>query len=244
MNIEIIFDIVLIIIGLYLALFKSYFQEKGKNIATSEDIGRLTLEVESVKQQFIEKNANLKAKLDLITNLQLNHKIDERVALIDFHKKLKNWIALLTEPSPSLINDHDNEEIGIKLFSYDGAYQEVLSAEALIELYVDDEKLAKLIQNIKFNSILNLMEHPRKFLIDLKQNNLELEEQKKMIVDTIGNIDKRSEKHAELLKKRKQIIDNYSKNMIKGLKQNLPFEREYSEYIKNYVAKISHDQPE
>ena len=67
---EIIFDIILVLIGLYLALFKSYFQEKGKNIATSEDIEDLTLKVESVKQNFIEKNASLKAKLDLLTNLQ------------------------------------------------------------------------------------------------------------------------------------------------------------------------------
>lgn len=58
---EIIFDITLVIIGLYLAFFKSYFQEKGKNIATNGDIEELTLKVESVKQNFTEKNASLKA---------------------------------------------------------------------------------------------------------------------------------------------------------------------------------------
>lgn len=238
MNTEIILEIILILIGLYLALFKSYFQEKGKNIATSEDIEELTTKVESVKQQFLEKNANLKAKLDLLTNLQISHKNDERIALIDFHKKIKLWIGLLTESSPSLINDYDNEEIQAKIHLYHQVYQEVLAGEALLELYVDDKKLKKLISDLKINTLKELTAHPTKYLIALKHNNYELEQQEKMPVDTKENIEKKTERHSELLEKRKVIFDNYTNGMIKGLKLNIPFEKEYQNYTREYLKKI------
>ncbi len=238
MNTEIILEILLILIGLYLALFKSYFQEKGKNIATSEDIEGLTLKVESVKQQFLEKNANLKAKLDLLTNLQINYKNDERLALIEFHKSIKQWIGLLTESTPSLVNDYDNDEIQSKIHLYDQVYQEVLSREALLEIYVDDDKLTKLISDLKINTLKELSGHPTKFLIDLKHSNYEFEQQEKMPVDSKENIDKKSEKHSELLEKRKIIFDNYRNEMIKGLKLNIPFEKEYRNYMREYLKRI------
>ena len=238
MNTEIILEIILILIGLYLALFKSYFQEKGKNIATSEDIEELTLKVESVKQQFLEKNANLKAKLDLLTNLQISHKNDERLALIDFHKSIKQWIGLLTESTPSLVNDYDNDEIQSKIHLYHQVYQEVLAGEALLEIYVEDAKLIKLISDLKINTLKELSGHPSKFLINLKHNNYEFEQQEKMPVDSKENIDKKSEKHSELLEKREVIFDNYRNEMIKGLKLNIPFEKEYRNYMREYLKKI------
>jgi len=233
MNIEIILEIILIFIGLYLALFKSYFQEKGKNIATSEDIEELTVKVESAKQQFLEKNANLKAKLDLLTNLQINHKNDERLALINFHKKIKNWIGLFAQPSPSLVNDYDNEEIQTKLHFYDSAYQEVLSAEALLELYVDDYKLLELILDLKIETSKNLVIHTIEFLHNLKDINIEIK-----YLESEQNLEKRVEKHKELLCKRSVLFDEHGEKIMDGLKINLPFESEYKEYIRGYMEKI------
>ena len=50
-TLQIILDIIIIGIGLYLALVKSYFKEKGKNLATKEDIGEITSKVENVKSE-------------------------------------------------------------------------------------------------------------------------------------------------------------------------------------------------
>jgi hypothetical protein len=234
MNLDIILEIVLIIIGLYLALFKSYFQEKGKNIATSEDIEDLTLKVESVKQQFLEKNATLKAKLDLLTNLQLSHKNDERLAIINFHKKFKSWIGSLSESSPSLVNDYDNVEIQAKIHSYNAIYQEVLSAEALLELYVDDKKLFELISDLKIKTIENLVPHPPKTLIDLKLNNINIE-----LLEKEQDPEKKIARHKELMAERQGIYERYSENMIAGYKLNVPVDNAYTKYIKEYLANIS-----
>lgn len=174
----------------------------------------------------------------MINNLQLNQKNEERLALINFHKSLKKWIGMLIQPTPYLIKDYDQEEILTKLNSYSLSYQEVLSAEALIDLYVSDNKLHELIHKVKTATIENLSDHPRDFLIRLKHNNSELEKQKKMRVDTIENIDKRSARHTNLLEERKKIIDDYRINMINGLKENVQVEKEYTEYIKNYIENI------
>lgn len=239
MNIQITLEIILILISLYLAFFKSYFQEKGKNIATGEDIKDLTFKVEDVKQQFLEKNANLKVKLDLLTNLQINHKNDERNALIDFHKKLKQWISLLTESTPSLINDYDSEEIQTKIYFYNKVYQEMLSCEALLDLYIIDKQLIKLISDLKINTLKNLSNNPINFLISLKYNNYEFEQYKKMPTDTPENIEKRTVIHKELLEKRKVIFEEYNKNMIKGLRENIIFESDYRNYLREYLKNLS-----
>lgn len=236
---EIIFDIILLIIGLYLVFFKSYFQEKGKNIATNEDIEELTLKVESVKQNFIEKNSSLKAKLDLLTNLQLNHKNDERNSLIEFHKIIKNWIGLLTESSPTLVDEYDNQEILTKIHQYDILYRKVLSAEAVLEIYVDDEKLENLIYNLKIQILEHLAPNPTKFLMKLKFNNFELEQFKILPNETEENIEVKSEKHNELLNKRSAIFEEYTEKMISGYEKVIEYDKEYRTYLRDYIKKIS-----
>jgi hypothetical protein len=236
---EILFKIIMIIIGFYLAFFKSYFQQKGKNLATSEDIEELTLKVESVKQNFIEKNANLKAKLDLLTNIQINHKNDERKSLIDFHKIIKNWIGLLTESSPSLIDSYDNQEILNKIHQYELTYSKVLGAEAILELFVEDDKLNKLVYDLKMNILKHLTPNPSKFLIGIKHNNLEFEQNRKMPIDTVENIGKKSKEYEELLDKRDEIYKEYRTNMTKGYKQIIDFDKKYRTYMREYISKIS-----
>lgn len=234
MNTVIILEIILILIGIYLVFFKSYFKEKGKNLATSEDIEDLTLKVESVKQQFLEKNAKLKAKLDLLTNLQISHKTDEKLALIDFHKKIKSWIGLLTESSPSLVDDYNDEEILSKIHHYELMYGQVLSAEALLELYVNDEQLTNLISELKLKVLELLARHPSKCLLKLKHNNFKIKQ-----LDEEQNLNVKSEKHKELLDERMNIYEEYRINMIDGYKKVIVFDKNYREYLRDYITKIS-----
>ena len=229
--IKIVLDTFIILLCLYLIFFKSYFKEKGKNLATSEDIEDLTLKIESVKQQFIEKNATIKAKLDLLTNLQINHKNDERLALVDFHKKIKKWIRLLTEGLPSLIDEYNNEEIQNKDYTYQLAYNDVLEAKAVLELYVTDKKLFELISNLEICIIENLASNPRFYLIKLKVNN-----------DLIKQLKKDNsyiDEYKELSNKRLVIHGEYKDIMLNGLKLILPLEVEYRAYVKDCLEKIT-----
>jgi hypothetical protein len=108
---EIVLEILIILIGVYLAFFKSYFEEKGKNLATKEDIQDITEKVEKIKYE-LKKSYDLdKPSLDysveldrsLINKLFAANKaifkyfqLNER-DLSDFAEKIKILIEFLAE---------------------------------------------------------------------------------------------------------------------------------------------------
>jgi hypothetical protein len=77
---EIILEVLILLCGLYLALFKSYFTEKGKNLATLEDIEDITKKVEEVKSEIQKQQLVEKQKRELKNNALLNS-----LTLIDAH---------------------------------------------------------------------------------------------------------------------------------------------------------------
>ncbi len=68
----------------YLVFFKTYFQEKGKNLATKEDIEEITSVVESVKSQL---EFSLQARLSL--------RAEEHQALVDCFTKYGAWLSAI-----------------------------------------------------------------------------------------------------------------------------------------------------
>ena len=79
-------EICTILLGLYLAFFKSYFQEKGKNLATEQDIQKITILVEEAKKQFSQDIEFLRNRLSLYAQNFNSIKTLERNALIDINK--------------------------------------------------------------------------------------------------------------------------------------------------------------
>lgn len=65
-------QLAILFVGCYIAFWKSYFTEKGKNLATVQDISQITELVESVKAEFAKETESLKSKLQLHLNVQGN----------------------------------------------------------------------------------------------------------------------------------------------------------------------------
>jgi hypothetical protein len=61
-----VLEVLILLLGLYLTFFKSYFQEKAKNLATKEDIGEITQTVEKIKNQL---SYSTQSKLSLKTEV-------------------------------------------------------------------------------------------------------------------------------------------------------------------------------
>lgn len=116
----------------------------------------------------------------------------------------------------------------------------MLNAEALLELYIDDEELEKLIFDLKKNIIQNLFD-PSKFLLDLRHNNFEHEQLEETPMDTAENIEIHAEKFKELMEKRKEIFEEYRTNMIKGFEVVVDDEKKFRVYARDYIKKISAD---
>jgi len=142
-NIEIIIEIALLLIGLYLAFVKSYFQEKGKNLATLEDIGKITKIVESVKQDNNTQLELIKTELSLVTKTQIVIYDDERKAIIDFVGVITDFM----ESEINLPNEAHNPE-GIAYFiermrRLDIGYSKVQIANSRLKLFCFNDDILR-----------------------------------------------------------------------------------------------------
>lgn len=66
-SIEIILELINKFLGIFilagLGLFFAYFKKKGENLATKEDIKKITREVESIKHEYSANLESLKASI-------------------------------------------------------------------------------------------------------------------------------------------------------------------------------------
>lgn len=93
LTIELIVELMIFILLLYVAFVKSYFQEKGKNLATKEDISDITDLIESVK-----------SRLQLSLQAKVNLKREEHDAVIAYYSALSSWLQSISACSFSGID--------------------------------------------------------------------------------------------------------------------------------------------
>lgn len=93
---NIIIELLILLMLFYLAFFKSYFSERGKNIALKEDIEILTKKVETVKSE-----------IDLITKTKFDLATNERTAILDYHSKYSDWKNSIMKIYPSVLNENN-----------------------------------------------------------------------------------------------------------------------------------------
>jgi hypothetical protein len=138
---------------IYLAFFKSYFSEKGKNLATKNDIGEITLIVEDVKRQFTTESEFLKNRL--LTYSQSFHSIKslEREALIDINLKYSEWLnTLLTfSLAPYDFNNYNSLEDYYLLFSQ--KQKDFQVSEDKLMIFVNDEEIRNILSHLKSKTL-------------------------------------------------------------------------------------------
>lgn len=90
---------------------KSYSGEKGKNLATKEDIGEITQIIESIKTSLAIKTEELKSDLSYKNEHLIHLRASERSAIINYYKA--TWVLVLNFTRTDLIKyeiDNFNEE--------------------------------------------------------------------------------------------------------------------------------------
>lgn len=160
--------LVAIICGWFLkSYFPKYMEEKGKNLATKEDIGEITTIIESVKTQLARDTEVLKADLSLKNQNLFSIKTEERKALIDFHTKYSAWVSSITNSNLTgydLSNYLEMNNIGKYINERKMNYE---LAEGLITLFMHDDDFMMLKKKIVVGAIE--MEHINsKYCIELK----------------------------------------------------------------------------
>ncbi|MDO5615971.1 MAG: hypothetical protein Q4G16_07265 [Cruoricaptor ignavus] len=140
--VQISLQIILILIALYLALFKSYFQEKGKNIATKEDIEEITQKVEKIKND-----------LTYSTQTKISLKSEEKKSLIEYYEKyyqFQNYLSDIT-----LIGIHENNQEKIRDIEerIDQLKSDFDMASAKLELLINNKDFIQKSRELKLHTI-------------------------------------------------------------------------------------------
>jgi hypothetical protein len=216
-----------VLIGLYLAFFKSYFTEKGKNLATKEDIGEVTRIVEETKKQFTADTEYLKNRLNLFSQSFHSIKTLERDALIEINKKYSDWLHTLTSFSLVFYN-YDNYELLKEYdFIFSNKQKEFEIAEDNLHLYMHDEELRKTKLNLtNHTSELQgcLLQHITLFMTNCKLYNQDRKN---------ASIDQEVLLNQKYHEKQQPIID-------KSLKDLVEIHKDITEYQVDFIKILNY----
>lgn len=149
----------LIIFYIVKNFWPKYFEEKGKNQATKEDIGVITTIIENIKSNLNQQNEFLKAELSITNQHKLNLKNAEREAIFDYNKKVSAWIYSLLRFSFSGYYFENYKDLKLMSIELSKRQYECDLAEAHLTLFMYDPKFLELkrdltISVIKFESIV------------------------------------------------------------------------------------------
>ena len=145
-SVQLVLEALILLLLLYLAFLKSYFQEKGKNVATKEDVEEITSLVEAVKSQL---QFSLQAKLSL--------RAEEHQALVDYFSKYSVWLSAITNFSSVGINKDNTSRLAEIRSHLDILHQDFDLAAGKMELFVENEDIqsqhgALVIETLKFQA--------------------------------------------------------------------------------------------
>ena len=119
----------------YIAKQKSYEAEKGKNIATKEDIAGITKEIKSVESKFT-----------ILTNLHTGILSEERNTIIEFNEKYSLWIE--SYMINWRLNSNNNSDIDEFSRILEKNQELCYIALSKFELFIEDKELNYLAQEL------------------------------------------------------------------------------------------------
>ena len=217
----IILQVLTILIGLYLALFKSYFQEKGKNLATKEDINEITKKVEAVRTEF-----------QVLTHSRTTLNSEKRSSYLSFYDKYFLWLNTLLDLSYGNIDYYNSEEIDKYSAKLNGIYIDICNAEARMQLWNDNEELTNLIQTLKVETLEKFHNLCKNALFDLKEVNLKLEERSFLSPEFQGPLQLILDEYTAKQKE-------YSDKLISNYKEFIDKTHEFIDKSREYLLTIN-----
>lgn len=210
--------------------FPKYFEEKGKNLATKEDIGEITTIIENIKTNLLKETEILRGNISILNQNKFDISSLFREALIEYNKKYSAWLYSISRFSLNDYNERNWTEIDNYVFDLKKKKYEFNLSEAHLFLFHDEPN------HIILNS-------------DLFISTLELENNLMHSINKLKSIIKVYEKEALVLPENKFILDAklardisqlYSENMDIFLKIYSTTSKEYSKtskYINTLIRK-------
>jgi hypothetical protein len=156
----IVFIVGLVLLFMFKNYYPKYFETKGANQATKEDIGAITEIVEGIKSDLLKRTEELKAQLSLTNQHRLNIKTAERDAVFDYNKKLSAWLYYLVRFSLSSYSLENYKELKQEEQEFSKRQYECDIAESHLTLFMNDKEFLETKGNLtisvlKYEGILS-----------------------------------------------------------------------------------------
>lgn len=127
--IQLILEALILLLLSYLTFLKSYFQEKGKNLATKEDIEEITSKIESIR-----------SGIQFSLETKLSWRAEEHNALVDYYSKYGAWLSGITGFSLVKNSDENTDRLAEIRAELDSLERDFELANNRLELFIDKEK--------------------------------------------------------------------------------------------------------
>jgi hypothetical protein len=223
--IQLVLQVLILLVLLHLVFLKSYVQEKGKNLATKEDVKEITSLVESVKSQL---QFSLQGRLSL--------RAEEHQSLVDYFAKYSAWLAAITSCN---LSDVDKDNAGSRLAEIrsrlDMLHEDVDLAAGKMQLFVQDEEIhvqrgALVIDTLKFQS------HAQGVTFEIEEIYLEANQ---MLADERTPHDERAKRFRELLTKVQGVHKDFRKEQLETYKTLYPLVQEHRRTISRHIRVLA-----
>ncbi len=211
----------------------AYFIEKGKNLATKEDIGEITKKVEEVRVEFTDKTETLKSELQILSSTKLNLISEERQALLDFHDKFFYWFEMCINVSFGNIDTFKNEEINLYLQKMSEAQFRSGVCEARMELFINDIELLTLKNDLKIALLDKLATLVPGYLSALRISNIQI---------NVAVMKQDFVEHNKLLKSRIPKTEELNKSVLEKYKTIIPLVKQFRKESRTYLYKLFAEQ--
>jgi hypothetical protein len=219
---QLMIEVIVLLLLLYVAFLKSYFQEKGKSVATKEDVKEITSLVESVKMQL---QFSLQAKLSF--------RAEEHQALIDYFSKYSAWLSAITNWSAVGINKDTGSRMASIRSDLDMLHRDFDLAAGKLELFVENDDIQNqhsslLIETLKFQA------HAQQATFDIEKIHLE---SKHMLLAT--PLEKQAEQYGEILGKEGVLYKKYQEEQLEMYRAILPTVRLQQRAISRHLRAMA-----
>lgn len=222
---QITIEVLILLLGLHLVFFKSYFGEKGKNIATKEDIEDITKLVENVKN-----------RIHYTTQSKLSFQIEERNALINFYEKYYYWLNYMLEITFLGVNKEDIVYLSkIENTIYEANFEFIMS-EGRKNLFVINNDLDESIKELK-KKTMELQKIVLLYIVKFESwiNNVNL-----MLLTT--SFELQNDEYDNHLKLKLDIMQNFYNEREEKLKEITLINRKFSTLCSTHLQNILKDE--
>ncbi|WP_340200955.1 hypothetical protein [Ascidiimonas sp. W6] len=228
-QIELIIEILILLIGVYLAFFKTYLEEKGKNLATKEDIKEITLLVENVKKDLEYKN---QTKIELANS--------KRSSLLKYHEDYNKWLYTILKTYFSDIDHNSIDRLSEILNSIRELQVKNDISKEQLKIYLPKTELHEIIGKLN----LKIAEMQKSMQVSMAEIEFNLKERKKLLsIESEDQIIK----YEENIKKWKELLEDFSSDRIQwveefvALENSLNFNHIYHEHLFDIEKKTMHN---